>query len=173
MNITSKLIESPLDLLEADIIDIQRCSPFPNSAKALQACYSGLERAAYLTIIEINDFWDAPEREDWSGWKHSSNHDKIGEQLWNWLWWKCSDIIKSLSFGDSPDFLGEFCNGSWFSGDIGKVSPLAFMLTAGGRFRANDLWVSILDDGARQVIIEPVYNVSAWRQKSMLDRIGA
>lgn len=159
--ISRKLITDPMDIMRADIIDFGRLNGyFENSAEALNTIFSWFNRMAVITHIEIDDFLDAPKRNDWPGWEHVGNHSEWGEQLWNWFHWK--NPAGEIMFSDSPDFRGFVdkdagWSGPIFHGDLGLASPIAFVEAQSG-MRAHDLWVTHKND--RQICcIEPQVSI--------------
>ena len=155
--ISQKLITDPFDIIDAGIIDLHRLNGhWKTSGDALRTIFSWFDRKATLTVAHIPTFHDAPERNDWPGWVHVGNHSAYGKLYWNWFFWNHPG--GELHFSDSPDFFGNFPKGESFWGDIGIVSASAFALTQKG-MRLGDLWISVLDDGTRQVLIEPHYSI--------------
>jgi hypothetical protein len=134
------LITDPMIILEADIIDFNRLNGvWNNSADALKTIFSWFDQTATLTIVKVADFRDAPSRGDWPGWKHPAGR---------------------LVFSDEPDFYGQLENdGPMFWGDIGKVSASTFAMTQKG-LGPQRLWISLLGDGSKQVIIESLLDIS-------------
>jgi len=154
--ITQKLITSPFEILEADIIDFNRLNGvWNNSGDALKTIFSWFDHSATITKVRIPDFHEAPVRDDWPGWDHIGHHAEIGQAYWNWF-----HLHKkgTLNFSDAPDFYGVFEGGGMFWGDVGKVSASTFAMTQKG-MSAGDLWISLLEDGNLQVIIECHINI--------------
>jgi hypothetical protein len=161
--IKQKLITSTEDILEANIIDFNRLNGcWDSPVGALQTILSWFRNAATIAYFQIEDFYDAPEREDWPGWKHIGNHPELGRKYWNWFFWKHSN--GQLWFSDSPDFGGilpsdDSGRRNWFWGDIGKVSASAFARVQ-KQMSDGDIWISVLGDGKQHVVIEPHYSIS-------------
>lgn len=148
--LSSKLITTPFDILEADIIDFNRLNGiFANSSEALQSIFSWLDRLAVITSIYIPDYYNAPIREDWPGWEHCGNHTKYGQSYWNWFFLEHPKA--TLTFSDSPDFYGTFESGNLFWGDIGKVSASTFARIQKGMDK-HDVWITV--NGTIHTIIE-------------------
>jgi len=156
--ISQKLITDPLDIMSAPIIDFNRLNGvWECAADAVRTIFSWFDHMATITIVDIPDFHNAPERDDWPGWDHVGGHPELGRKYWNWFFWR--HPRGKLKFSDSPDFYGGFGDGALFWGDIGKVSASAFAMTQ-KQLRAHDLWVSVLGGGIRQVLIEP--HIGPW-----------
>lgn len=151
-----KYITTPYDILELDIIDFNRLNGvFRDTREALETVFSWFNNTAVVTDAIIDDFFDAPKRIDWPGWDHCGNHPEIGELYWNWFFWKG---LGTIQFSDSPDFHGTIGDKLFF-GDIGKVSASTFALTQKG-MGSHDLWISILDNGRRHIIVETQIDIS-------------
>src|SRR6266487_3182346 len=156
--------KSEYDLLELDILDWNRLMGYwENTAEAVQAIASWLIDTSIYKVVRC-DLTEAPEREDWPGWKHGGNHPEIGKRYWNWFHWKYNQEKQfhgELFFSDSPDFRGTLLVPGWpkasFYGDIGKVSPPTFIRTL-KCMDAHDIWISIIDEYT-QVSIEPVKSI--------------
>jgi len=143
--------------LEAEIIDFNRLNAvWKNSGDALKTIFSWFDNVATITKVRIPDFHDAPIRDDWPEWKNIGNHPQIGKAYWNWFF--LHHERGELNFSDAPDFYGEFEGGGMFWGDIGKVSASTFAMTQKG-MSAGDLWISLLEDGGLQVVIECHINI--------------
>ena len=156
--IEQKLITSPLDIIGLDIIDFHRLNGvWTNSRQAIETIFSWFNNLAIFTKIRIHNFNDAPIRDDWPGWDHVGSHSEIGQKYWNWFFW--NHPSGKLYFSDSPDFYGEFPEGSRFFGDIGLVSASAFAFTQ-KQLRAHDLWITISGNGKEQILIEPLIDIS-------------
>jgi len=160
--IRQKVIETYEDLLEADLLDLNRCGHWENPLQALKSIESWFKYKAVLTELKIDDFELAPERDDWLEWYHvGSSHQAMGRAFWNWFLWKHPDA--ELNFSDAPDFWGYFekgeCKRGTIYGDIGKVSATCFAYVQ-KQMLAHDLWVSVLDSGNRHVLIEPLYSIA-------------
>jgi len=150
--ISKKLITTPFDLMNESFIDFNRLNGcFKSPAEAIRNIFSWFDHRATMTIVDIFIFHDAPKRNDFPGWNHIGNHSSLGKLYWNWFFLNHPD--GELHFGDSPDFYGNFADGQMFWGDIGRVSASAFALTQKG-MGIGDLWISILGDGVRQIVIE-------------------
>lgn len=147
------MIESELDLLELDIIDFKRVSHFRNQRQALEIAAGWLKGIALVTVVEVDDFWDIPDRDDFPGWDHVGHHPKTGKQFWNWFHYH--NPGSELYLGDSPDLCGILEGGSLFFGDIGMVSASAFILSV-KTLSQNDIWISVSLDGTKQTVIEIV-----------------
>lgn len=154
-----KKIESPLDIMELDIIDWNRLNgSWNNAGEALQSISSWFVGSAHYTIIE-HDLSHAPERDDWPGWDHVGNHEPLGRLYWNDFHYHRAGKI---TFSDAPDFYGQFIGkdgkpGAHFYGDIGKISAQAFAITQ-KKMRAHDLWISVIDTH-HQVLIESLLDI--------------
>lgn len=152
-------VRDQLDIVSLDIIDFNRLNGcFRNSAEAITTIFSWFNphnfsghKIATVTIIEVPDFFNAPQRDDWPGWEHSGRHVEVGRNYWNWFF--LGQPKGELHLGDSPDFYGQLPNEHNFWGDIGKVSASTFAMVQ-KTLGANDLWISLLDEGKTQVIIE-------------------
>lgn len=154
--ISSKMIETELDLMELNIVDFKRSSSFVNQREALEVATSWLKGIARVTIVGVDDFWDIPDRDDFPGWGHVGHHPQIGKQFWNWFhhW----NPESELYFGDSPDLCGVLNTGALFFGDIGQVSATAFIMSVKSMAK-HDLWITISPDGTKQTLIELLASV--------------
>lgn len=155
-----ELFTDPIQLIDLNIVDLQRPNGFWNSpGDALRTIFSWLDNSATFTIADIHDFDVAPKRDDFPNWSHVGRHQEVGEKLWNWFHWKFPNSL--LQLHDSPDFSGRFYDPEiqggccWFCGDIGRVSASAFAISI-SRMNANQLWISVVNGGYRQIIIEPL-----------------
>lgn len=153
------LFTTPYQVMGLNIMDFNRPNGvWSNPGDALETISSWLIHRARFTKIEVMDFEDAPVRDDCPDWKHyGKTHGPIGENLRNWFYWKFPH--SKLALADEPDFYGWFAVDDGFDhkpkfwGDIGKVSISTFSRTIKGMSNG-DLWISVLDEGRRQVIIE-------------------
>ena len=152
----SGIIKSKSDIYALDIIDFNRLNGcFENTDDAMNTIFSWFNHSAFFTVVEINDYYDAPVFDNFPGWKHAGNHEDNGRYLWNWMNWKHPGI--DLRFGDEPDFSGAFPFGGLFWGDIGKISASAFAMTQKG-LDENSLWIT--SKGKKQITIQPLYNIN-------------
>jgi len=160
--IEQRFIESPLDILELNIIDFNRLNGvWGNPREAIDTIFSWfdpmLTPGAVFTICNIDDFERAPDRDDFPDWKHIGSHVEIAKYFWNWFFFNHPNGHLRLS--DSPDFWGNF--GEFFPtmrGDFGKVSASTFALSQKA-MQKNDIWVSVLGNGSEHVIIESQYSI--------------
>ena len=147
-----------MDVLSLDIIDFNRLNGhWSNSADALKTIFSWFDGMAVVTVAELQNYIKAPGRDDWPGWDHVGSHEDVGKSYWNWFWW--NHPKGELYFSDAPDFYGKFEDGSRFWGDVGRVSASTFAYTQ-KMLRKHDLWISLLGDGSRQVLIEPLVDIN-------------
>ena len=150
-------ISSAIDLLGLDIIDFNRLNGvWKDPGEAMNTILSWFDGVAIATEVKVHDYFNAPMRDDFPGWKHIGTHEKIGRYYWNWFWWHHEN--GNLYFSDAPDFYGNLEDGSRFWGDIGKISASAFARTQ-KQMRDHDIWVTLKGDGSRQVVIEPKINI--------------
>lgn len=146
------MIQSELDLLELDIVDFNRVNNhFNNPREALEVATSWVKGLAIVTLVEVDDFWTVPKRDDFPGWDHVGYHPTVGRQYWNWFYHHHPK--GELYLSDSPDICGILEDGALLFGDFGKVSAPTFIMAL-KRMTKGDIWVSISLDGSRQVIIE-------------------
>jgi len=150
-----------MDVLSLDIIDFNRLNGhWSDSSGALKTIFSWFDGMAVATVAKIHNYLEAPKRDDWPGWDHCGSHSGVGQTYWNWFWWNHPN--GELCFDDQPDFFGMFDDGSRFWGDVGKVSASTFAMSQ--KFlRKNDLWISLLGDGSRQVLIESLVDIPKLR----------
>jgi len=174
MIIDIKPIRNINDIFELDFIDYRPpTGDLKMSYKLMQAIDSwfdaekhGISVVATATTIILDDYTEAPIRNDFPDWGHPGGHDSIAHKYWNWFKWKQPN--SKLFFNDSPDFWGEFDDGHCFWGDIGKVSSIAFAQTQ-KQMGMNDLWITVWDDSGKQTIIETHVDLrKAWNYQ--LDR---
>lgn len=150
------LFKSPSDLLSLEIIDFNRLNgSWANPGAAMDTIFSHLRdgRASYV-VYDVPEFWEAPLSPGFPEWNHVGNHPAIGRQLWNWFRWRLPEY--ELKFMDSPDFCATRSTGGrthFIWGDIGTVSASAFAYSQ-KLMRQGDMWMSILDDGSRHVLID-------------------
>lgn len=150
--INQKLVTSPMDLLGLNIIDFNRLNGYwNNTGDALTSIFSWLENFAVVTIYQINDFDQAPKRDDWPEWLHVGHHSHVGKKFWNWFLWYHPEA--KLYFSDEPDFWGEYPDGGLLCGDLGLVSASSFLL-AQASLGKGDVWISVLNGGHKHVMIE-------------------
>ena len=155
-----------MDILSLDIIDFNRLNGYwDNPAQALDTIFSWFNPELYcgynvatITKVRIPNFNDAPIRTDFPGWSHVGGHEAIAKDYWDWFYWNHPG--GNLHLSDSPDFYGNFEDGTMFWGDIGKVSASAFAITQ-KTMGANDLWISIPGGGSTQTIIETHIDIKA------------
>jgi len=153
-------IKSARDLMKLEIIDWNRLIGYwkniPEAAESLASWL--IESESQYSIIKCR-MDDAPERDDWPGWKHIGHHPEIGQVFWNWFHYHQKGEIH---FSDSPDFFGKLRLGDWpertFFGDIGLVSAPTFSRTIRA-LRAHDVWITVVDTET-QIMIEPMYSIS-------------
>lgn len=150
--------QSEEDLLRLDIIDWDRLHGYwDSSAEAVRAISSWLIGTSIYVVIRCN-LYEAPERDDWPGWRHTGRHPEIGRLYWNWFHWRKQG---HLFFSDAPDFYGklQLPDGRLhsFLGDIGRVSPPTF-IQAFKSLGAHEFWISVLDPHT-QVLIEPLMSI--------------
>jgi hypothetical protein len=150
----SKMIETPYDIMEADILSFAK----PGSGEYLRIAFECLDKLARITKLYIPDFHDAPGRDDFPGWRHAGNHETIAKAYWDWLHWR--DQGCRIAFGDSPDISGSFGDGALFVGDIGQVSADTFVRSI-KRLDEHEVWLSVLDDGCNHIMIEPMVSIRA------------
>jgi hypothetical protein len=163
--LSSKLIETPFDILEADILDFNRRNGyFNNSGDALKTIFNLFDRLAVITTLYIPAFQDAPIKDNWSGWEHCGNHTQYGQLYWNWFFQEHPGA--QLTFSDSPDFYGVFESGSLFWGDIGQVSASTFAMIQKGMGK-HDVWISVKGDGRVHTIIETLVDIPDLLARSM------
>lgn len=156
-----KILETPEEILNLGIFDWNRLNGYWDGVgDALRTIESWLLPGFEVFDIEAND-WNLSEIEvPGFFWEHVGNHVETGGKYWNWFYNTHPD--GKLVFSDSPDFYGTLFNGEHrFWGDIGKVSPSAFMSVI-HMFREGDLWITI-NGGSRQVVLEALYSPEeAW-----------
>lgn len=150
-----KMFQSPREIEALKILDTQRLHGYWKSKEALFAqlerllCHGGADYSVY----PVPDWGLCPKRDDWPGWNHVGNHPVIGRQFWDWFHFHFPNYILSMS--DQPDF-NAICYASgrthFIVGDIGQVSPQAFMFALNGK-GPGDVWISILDNGNSHVVI--------------------
>jgi len=166
--IKSKLIESPMDIIELDIIDFNRLNGYWNNSKeALDTIFSWFNGIASATIMKFDNYFDAPKRDDFPNWKHCGYHEEIAQEYWNWFFWNYPNPNNKLYLSDSPDFHGIF-EKHFFWGDIGKVSASAFAMTQ-KQMGMHDLWISLLGQGDWHVVIEPLVSIIDLWDKGLKD----
>lgn len=144
--------QSDYDILKLNIIDWNRLNgTWGNPGDAIRTITSWLVGRAGYTVLE-SDLHRYPVRNDWPGWEHPGDHERLGR-----LYWNCfhASHLGELHFSDAPDFYGRIVTQDgeqqiW--GDIGKVSAQAFAITQ-KKMGKHDIWVSVLDD-VREVVIE-------------------
>ena len=148
------MIESPIDLLKLDVVDWNRLNGYwRNPGEALERVGSWFVNTTRYAKLHIN-LYSYPERDDFPGWKHRGDHEKMGQLFWNYFHYRFKG---TLAYSDCPDFEGTltYSNGDeircW--GDIGKVSPIG-LVEAQRQMSAFDLWISVVDAGT-QVVLEP------------------
>jgi hypothetical protein len=149
-----QLFKHPAELAALGIIDFRRIYGYWKSEYAAAIYLGGLlVDVASFVIYDVPDFDAHPERDDWPGWSHVGSHPAIGRKMWDSFHHHFPRY--KLTFGDQPDFqaIKEDDEGGHFIwGDIGQVSPHAFALTLNA-IRPDDMWISILDEGRRHVVI--------------------
>lgn len=158
------IIRDQNDFLKLDIVDWTRYHAHWKNPQACMKRVSAvfINQYAYK-IIDLN-LLAYPQRNDFPGWRHVGNHEEMGQLYWNHFH---HDFPGSeLYFHDSPDFGGVIrytdqrkdhypINEFPFSGDIGRVSPIAIIDSMQGR--ANHcLWISV-SSIKRQVILKPFF----------------
>src|SRR5437879_4304313 len=80
-----KLIRSENDILDLNIVDWNRLNGYWNSPSgAVHTIASWFINTAHATRIEM-DISKAPIRNDFPGWKHVGDHERIGQLYWNWF----------------------------------------------------------------------------------------
>jgi hypothetical protein len=131
-------------------------------SEKIKVAFSWFKDAAICTTIKVNNFWQAPERNDFPDWDHVGSHVRIAKAYWNWFHWYFKQSEKDyLKLSDSPDFYGEIYHSGKkhnFVGDFGIVSDSAFLLMQ-KHMDANDLWISVLNEGDLHIVIEPLYSI--------------
>ena len=146
-------IDSVDDLVRLNIVDFGRHNGKlfggPHNAIALIAQHT-VGTMCYTVIPE--DYSTYPQRTDFPEWHHVGDHVSIARLYWN----KFHALFPGshITFGDSPDFAGTLIADRYslnFCGDIGQVSPIAFLQSIQGML-PGDLWISIL--GNREVVLE-------------------
>lgn len=149
-----KVFSSPRELVALGIIDFGRLHGYWGSREKAVAHIGGLLcGGADYVVYEVPDFDACPVRDDWPGWSHVGGHPPIGRKLWDWFHHHLPDY--SLVLKDQPDFqaIKRTAEGTHFiNGDIGQVSPQAFVFAMNGA-KPGDMWISVLDGGKRHVVI--------------------
>ena len=161
------IIESEYDLTDLQIIDWSRLYGYwRHAGDAIHAISSWFIWRAMYTVVKC-DLRQAPDRDDWPGWKHVGHHEQLGRLYWNTFHYTQKG---SLSFRDEPDFSGvldfedEGQGQVHFWGDIGKVSAVTFAHIQKCMTK-HDLWISIPAYDC-QVIIEAADDIRAlWMKK--------
>ncbi len=162
------IIESEYDLTDLHIIDWCRLGSYwRHAGDAIRAISSWFIWRAMYTGVK-GDLCQAPDRDDWPGWKHVGRHEQLGRLYWNYFHWV---EMGTLSFHDEPDFSGTLDlenegqrRQAKFWGDIGKVSAVTFAHVQ-KQMNKHDLWISIPAYDC-QVIIEAADDIQAlWMKK--------
>jgi hypothetical protein len=143
------------DLMSLNIIDFNRLNGYwSDPGAAMRTLFSHLRDGfALYAIYDVPNFDSAPERSDFPNWTHVGNHVQLGRRFWNWFRFHFPDYV--LNLGDSPDFQAHKIDSSghhWIWGDFGQVSASAFALSQ-KQMAPGDMWISVLDDGPRHVVI--------------------
>lgn len=154
------------DLVDTGIIDWQRTNGTSrNPYRAILDISSWVVNRATLTVID-SDLEQAPERDDWPGWRHEGKHVSLGRLWWNYFHHAWQGAPHELVMADEPDFYGYITlpDGEHrIFGDINQVSASAFALVM-RKVRPGDLWISVFGP-TRQYIIEwSADNVSDFQQ---------
>lgn len=146
----------------SDLLDVVRFNSFneldcwnSNPVDAVNCIFSCLNGIAKRTVIKIDNYLDVPKRNDFPKWRHNGGHVSKARNFWNYFYHKHPDC--ELFMRDAPDFFGTIGD-NIFYGDIGQVSVRSFAFSI-KHLRKGDLWISVLDDGSRQIIIEPLADV--------------
>lgn len=157
------MIESASDLSKLGIVDWNRLNGYWKNdvTAALAILNTWIVGHAQYTIAHT-DLTQFPERDDWPGWSHTGNHERIGRLYWN-MFQACFSGAGTLAFADAPDFQGTLLppitpREIFFYGDIGKASGATFVFTL-MHLNAGDLWISLVDEQT-QIIIELLADVS-------------
>src|SRR5438552_951850 len=74
------------------------------SSEAIDCVASWLVGRSTYTLLRTN-LCNAPERDDFPGWRHNGNHVEMGKRYWNWFH---ARYHGTLHFADQPDFGGTF-----------------------------------------------------------------
>ncbi len=159
-------IKNRQDIERLEIIDFDRLNGYwQYRDQAMDTIFSWFKHQALVTIFEIEDYEDLPQRDDFPEWDHVGSHDIEAKTYWNWF--RVAHPDAELKLSDSPDFYGTFGNGNRFFGDFGKVSASAFAYTQ-KQMREHDLWISVFS--RRHVVIEPMFNI--WRAHQDMNQAG-
>ncbi len=155
------IIRTADDFLDLNIINWAGLNgSWRHSGAAMHSVCGWLINTTAYSVVEAA-LHGYPERADWPNWKHPGQHEGLARLYWNAFY---ARNLGNLVLADAPDFYGEFDNGDegpvrLFWGDFGKVSAQAFALTLSS-LRANDLWISVLDERT-QVVLEPLVSLNA------------
>ena len=170
MIIDIKPIKDIYDVLELDIILPRITGGYLREYRLLEAISSwfnsenhGVSVVATATTVILDDYSEAPVRNDFPDWEHPAGHVPVARKYWDWFKWKQPN--SKLMFSDCPDFSGELDDGHYFWGDIGQTSALAIAQTQ-KQMGMNDLWISVLDEEGLQVIIQSHVDLrKAWNDQ--------
>ena len=150
-------LKSERDICALDIIDFSRLNGYwPNLYDAIRTIHSWVGNGKFfVSHVQIPKF-HGYYRNDFPGWEHTGRHIEKGKRYWNWFMSTRHDRRDTLQFSDSPDFYGTIgANSFW--GDIGQVSPMAFMQSIKW-MKEGDLWISIPSEGEYQIVLEARYS---------------
>ena len=167
--ITRKEINRAKDLNYYRIIDWGR-NYMSWSRQRAQQVLLRLLKGSTITIAEVGAYESAPEGPTFPNWNHNPEHNRMARHFWRWFYWRHPRGY--LYLADQPDFGGHWGReeGPHFYGDFNSVSVQAFLMTLAG-MTAEDLWISVVQGGAKQVIIEPCYDVGLHLTRAIAVRL--
>jgi hypothetical protein len=156
--IEQKKIKTISDVTRLRIIDFNRCNGFweNNPYDAMRAISPWLIGNTY-TVIH-HDMRMEPVRDDFPGWNHAGNHERMGRLFWNYFHRRFKG---NLNFCDMPDFSGNItfdeCKVN-FQGDVGRVSASAFAMEVLPQLHEYDLWITMMGEDTH-LIMECQYDI--------------
>jgi len=149
----SGLIRSVDELVDLNIIDFGRNNgrAFGGPHKAIEVVGCHVVGTMTYSIYRKNHH-NYPQRDDFPEWHHVGNHVADAKEYWNQFKYHFPE--STLRFSDAPDFSGTLVTKRHvvrFWGDIGRVSPMAFLESI-KQMKPGDIWISL--QGDVQIVLE-------------------
>lgn len=165
-------IKTPDDFLKLGIVDFNKLGSYWENKTDAVNCISSWVSPGGMSGFSVMEYtpedWKMYERDDFPIWRKkniSPKKKEMAKNYWDWFMTYQYKYKKELAFYSNPDFCGTLDN-TKFYGNIGKISPVDFSIAIKG-LEKHDLWITLLNDGGKQIIMEALYSLSELKFKQL------